>query len=486
MSSIELTGGKPVAVVGAGLGLRGSLGVGSIVLMVLATAAPLSVMVATSPLLISMGNGAAAPFDAAVGTLIMLLFTAGFVEMSRHITNAGAFYAYVQKGLGRAVGLGAATTALVAYTLILLAVEAYIGYALSDSLAGALGIRIPWWVAALAVVAVVGYLGYRDIELSSKFLGVALMLEIAIVVLVNAAVLYRHGGRLDLAAFGPAAIRSGSPGLGIMFGIYSFIGFEATVIFREEARNPDHTIPRATYLGVTLIGIFYVVSMWCEVTGVGVKAVASFATQHTGGMYLLVIRSLLGRVFEDTTRILLISSLFACALSLHNVVVRYQYVLGRFRILDIRLAAIHPCHGSPHVSSRVQTMTTVLAILVVTAIGLDPVTQVYAWGATAGTLGYLVILSLTCVSILVFFARDGAGASAWNTRLAPLGALVGVLFCLGIAVANLPALIGGENATKAAFVMCCLVACAFGFGCTAALMLKRFRAERFAALKELA
>jgi amino acid transporter len=114
------------------VGLKGSLGVTSIVLIVLASAAPLSVMIVTSPLLISMGNGAAAPFDALVATLTMLLFTVGFVTMSRYITNAGAFYAFIQKGLGRSIGLGSATTALISYFLILLAIEAYMGYAIAE------------------------------------------------------------------------------------------------------------------------------------------------------------------------------------------------------------------------------------------------------------------------------------------------------------------------------------------------------------------
>src|SRR5580698_5835108 len=116
------------------MALRGTLGVSAIVFMVVATAAPLTVMVANTPLMISMGNGAAAPFDAIVGTVIMLLFTVGFMALSPHITNAGGFYAYVQKGLGRIVGLGTATLALFSYFCILVALETYIGYAISDFL----------------------------------------------------------------------------------------------------------------------------------------------------------------------------------------------------------------------------------------------------------------------------------------------------------------------------------------------------------------
>ena len=101
--------------------LKGSLGVTPIVMMVVATAAPLTVMVANTPLMISIGNGVSAPVNALIATVIMLLFTVGFVAMSKYITNAGAFYAFIQKGLGRSIGLGSATLAVVSYAMILVA-----------------------------------------------------------------------------------------------------------------------------------------------------------------------------------------------------------------------------------------------------------------------------------------------------------------------------------------------------------------------------
>ena len=165
--------------------LKGSLGVASIVLMVVATAAPLTVMVANSPLIVMYGNGVAAPVDALVAAVIMFLFTVGFIAMSKYITNSGAFYAYIQKGLGRSIGLGSATLAVVSYALILLAVEAFIGYAIADSVGDFAGINLPWWVYSLATVGIIAFLGHRDIELSSKFLGIALILEIAIVIIVD-------------------------------------------------------------------------------------------------------------------------------------------------------------------------------------------------------------------------------------------------------------------------------------------------------------
>ncbi|HEY0290669.1 MAG TPA: APC family permease [Pseudomonas sp.] len=468
-------------------GLKGSLGVTSIVLMVVATAAPLTVMVANTPLIISMGNGAGAPFDALVATIVMLLFTIGFVTMSKYIKNAGAFYAYIQKGLGRTVGLGSATMALISYFLILIALQAYIGYALSDLVKNFVGLHIPWWVMSLAMIAVTGVLGYRHIELSTKFLGIALILEIGIVLLVNLSVFMDHGvAGMDTTPFHPSTIMAGSPGLGILFAIFSFIGFEATVIFREEARDPERTIPKATYLAVLIVGAFYVVSMWFEVIGFGAANVMKIATDHPGDMYLILTEQYLGKAFQDVMQVLLVTSLFACMLSLHNIVVRYQYVLGRYGVLHRNLGNVHPEHGSPHVSSATQTVASYVFLGLLIVLGMDPVTQIYAWGATTGTLGYMVILSLTCASVMVFFKRTQNDTRIWNTAIAPAGGLIGLLACLWIALSNLPSLVGGDNANSVAIGMVLVVVLSFVIGYVAAIAIRKGSPSRYELLKELA
>lgn len=235
-----------------------------------------------------------------------------------------------------------------------------------------------------------------------------------------------------------------------------------------------------------IVGIFYVISMWCEVVGIGASNVVAFAAEHPADMYPILTERFLGKTAQDILQVLLVTSLFACILSLHNIVVRYQYVLGRYGVLPARLADVHGHHGSPHVSSLIQTASSAIFLIALIVIGLDPVTQIYAWGATAGTLGYMVILSLTCVSVVVFFSRTGKDTRVWNTKIAPIGGLIGLLFCLWIAIANLPALIGGDGAASIAVVMGLVVALSFAVGYAAALLLKTRFSARFEALRELA
>ena len=45
----------------------------------------------------------------------------------------------------------------------------------------------------------------------------------------------------------PGNFFSGAPGIALIFALAGYIGFEATAVFRDEARDPARTIPRATY-----------------------------------------------------------------------------------------------------------------------------------------------------------------------------------------------------------------------------------------------
>ena len=59
-----------------------------------------------------LGDTTGIPVAFIVAGVIFLLFAASFVAMSKYVSDTGAFYAYIQKGLGRAAGTGAAVLAL--------------------------------------------------------------------------------------------------------------------------------------------------------------------------------------------------------------------------------------------------------------------------------------------------------------------------------------------------------------------------------------
>ncbi len=131
--------------------LSGHLGTAGVVFMVVAAAAPLTVIGGNMPLAMGLGNGAGAPVGFIIAAVVLLLFSIGFVTMTPHVPEAGAFFSYVTLGLGKRPGTGIAVVALIAYTAIQVGIYGYIGWAIGDTVHFYGGPEIPWAVYSFAV-----------------------------------------------------------------------------------------------------------------------------------------------------------------------------------------------------------------------------------------------------------------------------------------------------------------------------------------------
>lgn len=461
--------------------LHRNLGVGSIVFMVVAFAAPLGVVVANFPIILTTSGTVAAPLYIIVAGALLVIFSVGFTRMSRRISNAGAFYTYIMRGLGRRAGLGAAMLALASYLCLLIGVGTYVGVAASDALSRFAHVDLSWWILALIGLVVVGFLGYRDIDLSAKVLGVLLVAEILAVAIFDVAILVK-GGPGDYAphAFSPATAMDGAPGLGLLFSFLGFFGFEATAVFRNEARDPAHTIPRATYVAVISIGVFYALSSWATVVGLGPSKAVDAAGSDPANVMTDLGTRFAGAFIGDAMQILLVTSMFACVLSIHNALTRYAFTLSSQGVLGSGMGVVHPTHRSPSRASMVVTLVSLAGMVVVTAIGLDPVAQIYAWFTGAATIGIIALMAVTSVSVVVHFRRvPDPSSGLFAVTIAPVIAALGLIGVLVLAIKNLPLLVG--TSTAADIVLAALVVI-IAAGVTTAFRLRRRRPDQYIAL----
>lgn len=430
--------------------LRGTLGVWSIVFVVVAAASPLGVIGGPVPLGIGSGNGVGFPAIFMVSTLIVLLFAVGFTALTPYVPDAGAFYSYIGKGLGRITGFGFSLVAVISYLTLEIGVYGLIGQG-TQALFASYGLpQAHWGLWALVAFAAVTILGHRNIDLSRNVLGILLIGEVAIVLMLDAAVIVTGGPEgPSTGIVTPSAIASGAPGLALLFAILSFIGFEATAVFRDEARDPQRTIRRATYLSLLLIGAFYTVSTWALITAWGDSRVVQQAQSDPSGLLPGATEQYLGIVGVHVVQVLFVTSLFACILALHNIVSRYLFTLSNRGFLPNALGEAHTDHASPHRASGADSVVVGLAIAVGAVLGLDPVTQFYTWLAGIATVGIVVLLIATTVAVLVFFARqrtaDGLAVSVWRAFVAPAAGLAGLLIVFTLILLNLPSLVGGST-----------------------------------------
>jgi amino acid transporter len=462
--------------------LHRGLGVGSIVFMVVAAVAPLGAACAVLPLVFALSGNAAAPLYFLGAVVVLCIFAVGFTLMSRRVQNAGAFYSYVQAGLGKIAGSGTAALALFSYCLLLIGLYALLGVSAAAVVEQYLGLTVDWWVLTALFVVVVALLGYRDIEVSAKVLGVALVLEALVVLVIDGAIL-AQGGAAGFSALplDPAHAFDGAPGLGLMFAFFAFVGFEATAVFRSEAANPTRTIPRATYIAVALIGTTYAFTSYAIAIGIGATDAAAVAGADPSNVLQNLAARYVGTAMSDVVRILLVTSVFACVLSFHNVVARYQFTLANGKLLPGLLGEVHPTHRAPSRSSFVVTVLSAVVLAFVLVLGLDPITEVYTWFSGAATLGVVALMALTSVAVIAFHRRHHPDTSRWGSVVAPVLSLIGLGFVLWMVVANFDLLVGTGTAATAILAA---LAVSFVAGAAVTAVTRTRRPDRYALLLE--
>ncbi|ALG86900.1 amino acid transporter [Gordonia phthalatica] len=455
---------------GSSTALRGSIGVAGIVFLVIAAAAPLTSIAGSLPVMIAIGNGSGAPLAYIVAAVVLLVFSVGYAAMSTAVTDTGAFYAYVTRGLGRPTGMGAASLALLAYTTIQAAIYGLAASTMQSVVVRFGGPDLPWWVWAFVLMAIVAFLGYRSIDLGAKVLGVVLVAEIALIVALTVGVLSKGGAHgIDFTSFSPSSFMSASPGIALMFAIGSFVGFEATAIYGEEAKDPKRTIPKATYIAVITIGVLYALGSWAVVLAYGSDEVQAAAQNDTADLTFNATAKYLGGFASDVMMVMLVTSLFAALLAFHNAIARYTFALARDGRAPQRLKSVHPKHGSPHAGSVVQTISAIILVGVFAVVGADPVLQLFTWMAGVAIVAVLLLMVLTSIAIIVYFARHSSDDRLWHTKIAPVLGALGLCGITALVVANFTTLIDGSQAMANLFIAAIVVTLVVGVAAGLAL-----------------
>jgi amino acid transporter len=424
---------------------RDALGTTGIVFLVLAAVTPMAAVVGVVPLGILLGNGAGFPGACLIAGIVLLLFAVGYAAMSHEVANAGAFYAYVARGFGKPAGGAAAGVAVVAYNAIVISVAAGFGYFASSIIADELGISLSWEVWVAILLAVVAVLGSRQVDISAKLLGVALVCEMAILVVLDVAILADQGlDSFSLNSFAPNTIFSGTPGIALLYAFYTFIGFEATALFAEEARDPKRSIARATFIAVSVIAVFYMFTSWALVSAHGGAGAQAAAAKDPGNFVFATNTQFVGEAWTTAMHLLLVTSLFAAVVALHNATARYLFALGREGMLPRALARTHSKRGTPYVGSAVQVAISAVVIGAFAIGGADPYLLIGTSMGGLGTLGIVALQAAAAASAIAFFRRD-RDPRLWTTLIAPLAGAAGLVTACVLIVNNYSALTGKES-----------------------------------------
>ncbi|KUI31710.1 APC family permease [Mycobacterium sp. GA-2829] len=459
--------------------LSGRMSTTQLVLSVLAFSSPLTCLAGYFSLTI-MNSGATAPVAFLIVTAVLLVFSVGYMAMTKHMPRPGAFYAYISEGLGKYLGLAAAFLATMSYTVIGMGVYCFAGLTVSGLVTAWDGPAVPWWLAALAVWAVIGGLGYFNVEVSAKVLMYVMLVEVAVVMIFNVAVVGRGGAAgLSAAPFDVAEFAHGEVWAGLLFAMLVFIGFEATALYRDEVRDPDRTIPRATYIAVVFIGVLYTLTVWVMVTAFGSDA-QRVAQDDPAGMFSQAADRYVGMWFSNVATALVLTAVLASLLSIHNASTRYLFNLAADAALPRGLADVHHRHKSPYRASIAISVLALLGVAPFAVADRDP-GVVYGQLAGLGNAGVFILMALVSVAVVAFFARHDrrADESRWATTIAPAVSAVAMFALVLFALSNFDLVVGASSANV---ILLGALTAAFVVGLLVAAWMKKRRPDDFALL----
>jgi len=447
-----------------------AVGLIGVLFLTVTGAAPISAMLGNVPVAVGSGNGIYAPAGFLLATIILTVFSIGYAAMAGKVSSVGGFYSFISHGLGREIGLAAGLSSLVAYSIFessLYGLFAYFGNAGLKTLTGQ---DIPWIYFALFAVVAASILSFFDVKISSAILGIALLAEVAILLVFDYGVFIKGGSAVHISAeslnvlkvFSDVAahktaeakdIAAGVGVVGIFMAFWSWVGFEMAPNYAEESRDPKRIVPLSLFLSVIALGVFYTITSWAAVAAYpSVDNLLLTAQTDSGNLFITPLSALMGAWAANAMSVLILTSSFACGMAFHNTASRYFYSLGREGVLPADLGKTHPTYRSPYIASILQS---VLAAIWIIAFGVafgfnDPNAQaylgIYGMYAILGTMLVLVLQAVVSLAIILYFQRNHPeDAHWWSTGLAPAIAFVSQLYLVYVLITQLEAL-GGTGA----------------------------------------
>jgi amino acid transporter len=359
---------------------------------------------------IAVTAGVAAPLTilAAGVAIVLLAFTVA--EFTKVEPSAGSFITYVETSLGARAGVVTALLVVVGYTVAIAGIFTMSGGMVTLTLAHYTSWHLPWEPLALVLTAGAIGLTMRGVKLSTKAVGLAVLVQVAIMVTFCVVVLVKERAHLSATPFSWSHLTHGLTGLsgGFPLALYMLIGWENGPALAEETRDPKRSVPRALHISIAIGVALFVFFAYATVTGfnynvssIGRSSIPflTVADRYLGGAAVLAW-------IGGTVAVL--ATLIAGA----NSQARMLFDGGRSGLLPARLGHLHQPGETPVNALFVMAgggLGIIAVWWVAHLVGLDsgstdPV-GLYAECSTMGTIVILFVYFLTTLSLPVFMWR---------------------------------------------------------------------------------
>ena len=297
------------------------------------------------------------PLAFLIATLTMFLEVNTLYHLSKRHASAGGYYGYI----GTAFGPTPAITSGLLYVMYQIASTAAIpvyvgGIVLPGVLSYFLGITLPGWIwipFILVFVLAPIILSILGIRPQMKYVRIAAFFEVIFLGVLSAIIIIEAKDN-TLAVFDPftkSAVfhKVGGPlsglGLGMIFGLTSFIGYGGSAPLGEEAVN-SRAITRSLVFGLIIVGVVLTEVAYALTVGWGVSLMSSFSVAHIPG--IIVATAYTGVAGGVMLSLVAFNSAFSDSVAMQSNAGRVYFAMGRDGVLPHYFAELHEKYVTPH------------------------------------------------------------------------------------------------------------------------------------------
>lgn len=416
---------------------RNALGLGELVFHGITHIAPATNVVFTFPI-VALKAGPDMPISFLLSTLVCFLIAHTVSEFSRYMPSSGGYYSFATRGLGSRAGFIATWSYLIYDILGPAASTGFLGYLLSDTIQSGFGIRIPWWMLALAAFAAIWFFTYYGVQFSLRTTAILGGAEMLIMIALAVTFLVHPGpGSSYRAPLQPSLAPSHYRGIlaGMLFSILALTGFEAPAPLAQEARRPGKFVASAVMLSLLAIGAFYVFASYASSIGWGTGDMAGFASD--ANPYYTLGHKLWGAAWWLVI-LAIVNSAVGAGLACTNAASRVMYTMGQTGTLPAAFGRIHPIHRTPTFAIGFLQFCGIAPVLLVGLL-LRP-GDIFGFLGTIATLAAIILYSMANVALTVYVRRELRDQfSVWRHALIPWMGTIALLPVLFVTVYPVPA-----------------------------------------------
>ena len=318
--------------------------------------------------LVVVAVGVQAPAVLILAFLPMLFIAASYYYMNRADPDCGTTFSWVTRAMGPWAGWIGGWAIIVADVIVmanLAQIAGLYGFLLFDWQSAAdstfavtfVGVI---WIAVMTAICVIG------IELSARTQVGLLGAEVITLALFAFIALYKvySGDALDgsikpeLSWFSPFAISS-TDGLvaGLLVAVFIYWGWDSTVCVNEETTDSGTTPGKAAIASTVILVGIYVLVATAAVAFAGAEAIAGDESGDTLG---LLGAEVLGTPWDKIVVIAVLTSAAASTQTTILPTARTSLSMARAKAMPERLGEIHPRYLTPHVSTILMGVFSVL------------------------------------------------------------------------------------------------------------------------------